>query len=281
MKTETGNYKAPDGTTLFTRAWLPDRPRGVIVLQHGLGEHTERYDYVGRFLTSYGYAVHAMDSRGHGKTGERHKDLGYFARLDTLVADLDGYIQSVFDLYPDSDIGKPFLIGHSMGGLVALVYAIRHQASLRGLVVSAPALDAGESIPGAMIQVVKVVGNILPRLGMVALDSGTLSRDPAVVAAYVADPLVWHGRVPARVASELIGGARFATANAGAITLPCLVMHGAADRLVNPKGTPAIFETITSADKTLKLWPGLYHEIFNEPEKDTVLAEVIGWVQRH
>jgi acylglycerol lipase len=265
MRTTNSTFITKDGTKLFTRAWLPDRPRGTIILQHGLGEHIERYDYVGGYLTSYGYATYAADARGHGQTGKQNGDLGYFAGLPQIVADLRAYIESV------ANGEKVTLIGHSMGGLVSLLYTIRHQETLRGLVVSAPAIDAGEAVPPLMLRVLNILGKVAPKLGTVALDTSTLSKEKAV----------WHGKIPARVGAELIDGAKLARSQANRITIPVLLMHGTADRLVGPTGTPYIHDQINSADKTLKLWDGLYHEIFNEPERDSVLDYTVQWVQNH
>lgn len=275
MRTTTGTFVTKDNKKLFTQSWLPDRPRGTIVLQHGLGEHIGRYDYVGGYLTSYGYAVYAADSRGHGQTGKINGDLGCFASLPQIVEDLRAYIDSV------SNGEKVVLVAHSMGGLVALLYAIRHQETLKGLVVSAPAIDAGETVPAFMLPLLNLLGRVAPKMGMVTLDTSTLSKDKNVIEAYENDPLVWHGKIPARVGAEMIAGAKLARTQANKITLPALLMHGGQDRLVSPKGTPFIHGQITSADKTLKIWDDLYHEIFNEPEKDTVLDYTLKWIQAH
>jgi alpha-beta hydrolase superfamily lysophospholipase len=275
MKTTTSTFTTPDGTKLFTQAWLPDRPRATVILQHGLGEHIERYDYLGRYLTSYGYATYAADARGHGQTGKQNGDLGYFASLLQIVADLHAYVQSV------ANGEKVFLIGHSMGGLISLLYTIHHQETLKGLVLSAPALDAGESVSPLTLRILNLLARFAPKMGTVTLDTSTLSKDQEVVTTYQNDPLVWHGKIPARVGAELIDGANLARAKANEITIPVLLMHGANDRLVNPKGTPAIYEQIASADKTLKLWDGLNHEIFNEPEKDAVIDYTLKWILGH
>ncbi len=270
---------ASDGHKLFTQSWQPDQitpdhpVRGTIILQHGVGEHSGRYDHVGRYFAERGYSVHAMDSRGHGRSA--NGDMGYFARLNTLVEELKQFIESVNQVKP------LFLIGHSMGGLIALCYAIRYGESLTGLVVSGAALDSGESVPAFAKGIARVLGQLAPRMGIMSLDGSTISRDPKVLQAAEIDPLIYHGKMRARVGAELLINSTFAKANLGRVQIPILILHGGADRLVSPSSSHFAHAHVGSADKTLKIYDGLYHEVFNEPEREVVLEDVATWLAQH
>ncbi len=269
----TGTITMRDGKQQFTQAWLPTEPsRATILLQHGVHEHGGRYDHVGRFFAERGYAVHAMDARGHGRSAG--DAMGYFERMNTLVEDLHQYSLS---LTTDKRL---FLVGHSMGGLIALLFAIRYGGELRALVVSGAALDAGDSVPAPAIMIARLLGRVAPHMGIMPIDATTLSKDPAVIQAYDTDPLNKHGRMTARVGVELLNSGLDAKANLEKIILPILIMHGGSDRLVNPNSSRYAFAHVGSADKTLKIYEGLNHEIFNEPERLMVLGEVADWLAR-
>jgi alpha-beta hydrolase superfamily lysophospholipase len=284
MKHQIGTLTADDGTSLFMQHWLPDADsaiQGYIIIAHGYADHSSRFEHVAAYFVNQGYAVYAMDSRGHGQS--RGKTLGYFERFDRLADDLAGFVKQV---YAERMTNRPlFLIGHSMGGLLSLYYVIRHKpplAMLRGLVTSGALLDAGEGVPGSQTFLVRqVLSPLLPQQGTITLDSGTISKDPAVVQAYDNDPNVYRGKLPARVAAEFIAAREYVVPNLNKIMLPILCMHGGADRLVNPKCTRLIYEKVGSSDKTIKIYDGLYHEIMNEPERTRVLADIWVWLAAH
>jgi alpha-beta hydrolase superfamily lysophospholipase len=240
----------------------------VVVIAHGAGEHSGRYAHVAARLNHEGYAVHALDHRGHGHSeGTR----ALIDRLDHAVADLDALIG-------DLGGGQPvFLLGHSMGGAIAVSYAIAHQDRLTGLALSAPvaALEAASPVTRMAARLLSAVG---PRLGVFAVDPTLVSRDPDVVSAYETDPLVHHGKLPARTVAELASAVESFPNSVGAITVPTLIMYGTADRLVPPAGSMMLGERIGSADKTVRAYDGLYHEILNEPEQDQVLDDVAAWL---
>ena len=276
---ETSSLTTPDGHPLFTQGWLPDAPpRAALIIQHGLGEHSQRYDHVGRYFAERGYAVHAMDLRGHGRSA--NGDMGYFARFDTLVEDLK-QLRDSLNLNSLGNAQPVFLIGHSMGSLLAMCYAIRYGDTLRPLILSGTGLDAGASVPAAAIQVAKVLGRLTPRFGIMAVNSGTISRDPAVTHKTKGDPLVYHGKVKARVGSEMLRSSAFAKANLDKIHLPVLILHGGADRLIDPASSHFAHAHVSSVDKTLTIYDEVFHEIFNEPEQATVLGDVFTWLDAH
>ncbi|GAC1318021.1 MAG: monoacylglycerol lipase [Thermoleophilaceae bacterium] len=262
------------GLELYSQSWLPgSSPRALVVLAHGASEHSGRYDWVGRQLAARGYGVHALDHRGHGRSqGSR----ALIDRMDRAVWDLDRLV----DVAAAEAPGRVFMLGHSMGGTIALSYAIAHQDRLAGLVLSAP-LAALEAAPPALRAAGRVLSVLAPRLGVFAIDSSAVSSDPDVVRRYREDPLNHHRRLPARTVAEL---ARAVDGFPGAVIrlrLPLLLMHGTADRLTPIAGSEMIERRAGSADKTFRRYEGFYHEILNEPGRDEVLADLAAWLDEH
>ena len=273
MAIESG-FEGARGRRIFTRSWLPEgAPRDQVVIAHGYAEHSGRYDAVARFLTARGFAVHALDHHGHGKSQGTRAVIERFAQAN---ADIDTLVEKVC---ADSGQTTVKLIGHSMGGSLALNYALDHQDKLSGLVLSGPAI--GGTLPTLQRWFLALVSAIAPRTGMIALNANAVSRDPAVVADYVADPLVFRGKVPARTAHEMYRAIGSYPARVGALAVPCLLMHGDADTLVFAIEAAPLFQRIASADKTIRIWTGLFHEIFNEPEREEVLALTAHWLEAH
>jgi alpha-beta hydrolase superfamily lysophospholipase len=266
-----------DGFTLTTQTWKPDGPvKGTIVVSHGLAEHTGRYAHVAEYFTGQGYAVYAADHRGHGVN--RGTSFGYFERVAALADDL----RRVVDLARSEQKTAPLsLLGHSFGGLLALYYTIKYQSTLQVLVVSAPLVTSSSEYPALQRYLVQFLSRVAPQLEVQALDSGTLSKDQTVVQSYDNDPNVYRGKVRARVATEIVDAGDFVRANLSKITLPILIMHGSADRLVKPEYSQVVYDGVSSTDKTLKYYEGLYHEIMNEPEKSRVLADIWVWLAAH
>jgi alpha-beta hydrolase superfamily lysophospholipase len=263
------------GLNIYWQCWLPEpAPRAVVVIAHGAGEHSGRYQHVAARLVSEGYAVYALDHRGHGRSEGARAGLD---RMDKVVADLDALVVLAASAHPEVPV---VLLGHSMGGAIALCYAMRHQARLAGLMLSGPlaALDAA-SPPVRMIA--NLLSALTPGLGVLAVDASLVSRDPAVVDAYVNDPLVHHGKLPARTVAELAKAVGSFPDGVGAITVPTLIMFGTADRLCPPAGSKMLAERIGASDKTFKPYQGLYHEILNEPEQDVVMDDICGWLAAH
>jgi acylglycerol lipase len=259
------------GTRVYWQAWLPDgEPKAVVVIAHGGGEHASRYAHVADHLNGAGYAVYAPDHRGHGRTGQGAN----IERMALVVSDLDALVTLAAERHPGA---KVFLLGHSMGGAIAISYALAHQERLAGLLLSGPAA-ALETASPATRAASRVLSAVAPRLGVFSVEVSGISRDPEVVRAYESDPLVHHGKLPARTVGELVAAATAFPDAVGRITLPLLVMHGAADRVTPPAGSRMVHDGAGSSDKTLELYDGLYHEILNEPEQDRVLADVTSWL---
>lgn len=276
MKHEKSSFTGVAGRRIYRQSWQPDGSLvGTVVLVHGYGEHSGRYQHVAAKLVDAGWGVFTLDHRGHGRSQGPRADV---ENLDWLLADVDYMVDEAMA----ADGGrKPVLLGHSMGGSVAAAFALEHQERLTGLVLSGPALDVSDATPLPLRLGAQVVPIAWPGAPTIALPPEAVSRDPEVVAAYASDPLVHHGRVPARTGREILKAADRVLKRAGEITLPVLVMHGSADRLAAPKGSERFIAKVGSADQTLEIYDGLFHEIFNEPEKDQVLADLISWLDKH
>jgi len=269
----SGSLRGVGGRHIFWRSWSPDdgTARALIVLVHGLGEHSGRYDHVVARLVDEGYAVHALDHRGHGRSdGPR----ALIEDMDDAVADLDTLVDMAVAAQPGLPV---FMLGHSMGGLLGLRYALAHQDRLAGLILSA-ALAQLDAVPKPLELVGRALSVIAPRAPLIAIDATLVSRDPAVVEAYGSDPLVHHGKVPARTAVQLADTVQRFPTTVGAITVPTLILYGTADGLAPPAGSVMLGERIGAADTTVTAYDGLFHEILNEPERETVLADIVGWL---
>ena len=261
---------------LYRQSWRPDAtPRAALLLVHGLGEHSGRYVHVARALIDRGVVVHAVDHYGHGKSDGQP---GFVERFSVY---LDG-VRALLNHARETDPGVPvYLLGHSMGGLIAAAFLCTSPAELRACVLSGPAFRVEPEPPALLRWLNRLLSVLAPTAPMVRLDPGGVSRDPDVVKAYVSDPLVFHGKLSARLIAEMMGAMRDTLDRAGTIELPLLVLHGEEDRLTAPQGSAEFCARVASVDKTLTTYPGLYHEIFNEPEKDAVLADMTGWLEAH
>lgn len=260
---------------VFYRHWPASGScRGVILLAHGLGEHSGRYQGFADFFCARGIAVVAPDHIGHGHSPGRRAHTGSFAEFLQPLLQLRALIDQ---WYPSSPC---FLLGHSLGGLIAARLLLDAQGQFAGAALSAPALAVAEPPSPLLLWINRVLARIWPTLGMLKLDASQVSRDPEVVAAYEADPLVHHGKVSARLVAELFATMKEVNTRRAEITLPLLLMHGEADVMTAPAGSRGFSAGVGSADVTLRLYPGLYHEIFNEPERLQVLEDLDQWLQQ-
>jgi alpha-beta hydrolase superfamily lysophospholipase len=271
-----GAGSAGAGAKLHWQAWLPaEAMRAVVVVAHGYAEHLGRYAYFAEKLNAAGIGVYALDHWGHGKSDGTY---GFVPRFSAYTDGMDALLAEVATRHGDM---PRFLIGHSMGGPVAVLHLLRHQAQYAGMVLSGPAMMAAQEPSRLLIWVSRFLSRFFPRAGVLPFDPTGVSRDPAVVAAYIADPLVHHGKMSARLAAELFDAMAEVRSRAGEITLPLLLLHGDQDRATAPEGSRFLNEHASSADKTLTLYPGLHHEIFNEPERDSVIADATSWIAKH
>ncbi len=254
-----------DGLTQLRRRWATPNARAAVLVVHGIGEHSGRYLHVGQVLSDAGFDVLAADSRGLGQSGGRRAFVNEFTEFLDDVEAL---------LVERRSLGLPVvLLGHSLGGLIATAYLVSGRSGPDIAVLSAPALHA--KLPAWQRALAPVAGRVLPKAFVPASIAGSLlSRDPAVAEAYVNDPLVVVGST-ARLGNVVIEAMKTTTASLGRIRIPVYVLHGSADELVPPQAS----EPLTHVPGVVRrVWPGLRHECFNEPEQEQVLAEVVAWL---
>jgi acylglycerol lipase len=270
-----GTLKTSDGIELFHQSWLPDaKARANVMLIHGLGEHSSRYAHVAAALNERGYAVHTSDLRGHGQSSGKR---AYIKSYGEFMSDLELVRANIEERHPD----QPFVVlGHSMGGNLALGHVLDHQDGVAGLALSAPALRVGDDLSPLKIKLVKAIAKIAPGFRPEGISAESVSRDPAVVAAYTSDPLNFHGKIAAGLAAELIGSMDRFRSRYSELAIPLVLFQGTADRLVNPQGTRDIEQGATDAVVSAHYYDGLYHEVFNEPERREVFDDLIAWLDR-
>jgi alpha-beta hydrolase superfamily lysophospholipase len=268
-----GTFEGFRGTHLYEQWWRPTAeqpPRATLVVVHGLKDHGARYGDLAQALVARGFAVYALDLRGHGRSEGVRVDIESF---DDYLLDLHAFMDRVEAREP----GRPlFLFGHSMGGAIATMYAMTNRPHIRGLVLSGAALidDAG----GLKIFGTELAAALTPSAGVFQLDLEKFSRYPAVVKACEDDPLVYQGAAPARMARALVDALDFIHENLEYVDVPLLVMHGGADEVTSPDGSRDLYARAKSADKTLKIYPGLYHDLLHEPERAIVTKDVVEWL---
>jgi acylglycerol lipase len=256
----------------YWQAWTVDAPAGVVVLVHGVHEHSGRYRHVAEWLAAAGYAVYAVDHPGHGRSPGTRGNIG------SMSATVDGVsmlVRLAAQRHPEVPL---FLYGHSLGGLIALQYLTgAPDERIRGAVLSAPALDTSAATSVQKL-VAPVLSLLLPNAGVLALDAETISRDPHVVAAYRTDPLNYTGKMRARTGTEMMLASAAMPQRLKSLTLPLLVVHGGADRLMPLAASQVVQTHAGSPDLTLKIYDGLYHEPHNEPEQNQVLSDIVAWL---
>ena len=273
MKHLEGNFKGQKDLKLYCQSWQPSRdPKAVLLVVHGFAEHSGRYMNIVNHFVPKGYTVYGLDHRGHGRSeGLR----GYVEQFSYYLDDLKTFFDMIRSEHGDAKI---FIVGHSMGGTIATAYAVEHQDEFDGLILSGAGLKMGNGSLRILIPLVRVLSLFLPKMGITIIDASTISQDEAVVEAYVNDPLVYWGKIRARLGSELTTAMQKLPHQMLKIALPILIMHGTADRLVDPAGSKILYEKVGSEDKTLKLYDGFYHEIFNEPGREQVFEDMERWL---
>jgi len=260
------------GQALFRRAWFPAEPERVLLLVHGLAEHSGRYQHFGSWFAARGWAVHAYDQRGHGRSGGLRCHL---RRFGDLLDDLD----LLLGLVRAEHRGIPIhLVGHSMGGLVVAALARERQPEVASAVTSAALLAISEDQPQAKILAARLLRRVTPRLGLdVGVDPDELSRDPEVGRTYAEDPLVQR-KMTISLGMELLNAVRRTVSGGADVRMPMLLLHGERDRIAPIEGSRSFFEGLAVPGKRLLTYPGLRHELFNEPERESVFEDLFGWV---
>jgi len=260
--------------------WQPQKVERIIVFQHGLGEHSGRYQNLVEAFSGTSTAFYGLDARGHGQTGGKR---GHIHSLQLFINDLHDLIQRA---QRENDGQKVFLLGHSMGGTTALSYAItdNYQEGLRGLIISAPGIEVvTDWAKKLQKQAAALLSSVAPSFTLATrLNYTNLSHDPAVVAAFLNDPLV-HDRASAHLGDALFNAPQTILERASSIQIPVYLLHGTDDQLAIPSGSKKLYNLLTTPDKTLKLYEGMYHEPINErlEDREKVLDDLREWVLAH
>ena len=266
--------RIPNGTgpVLFARTWRPaGKARGTVVIVPGFNSHSGYYAGVAQRLVASGLAVYAVDLRGRGRSeGDRF----YVERFDDYVSD----VASTIDLARSRDAALPmFLLGHSAGGVVSCLYALQHQAALAGLICESFAFQL--PAPDLALAVLKGVSHIAPHAHVLHLKNEDFSRDPVVVAAMNADPLIAGETQPASTIAAMIRADERLAGEFSKITLPLLILHGTGDKAAKANGSQRFYDEAGASDKTLKLYEGRYHDLLNDVGRDDVLADITSWIE--
>jgi alpha-beta hydrolase superfamily lysophospholipase len=276
LDTTQAPFTLADGLNLALYDWplaLRRRPRGVVLIVHGLGEHAWRYDPLAQRLNEWGFCVRAYDQRGHGESGGAR---GVIPHEDALLDDLAEVVDDTRHHIAEPWSCPLILLGHSMGGLVAATFVQRRIAPVDALVLSSPALQTG--IGALKKKLIALLDRLAPNLALGnGLDASKISHNPAVVQAYQNDRLV-HDRISARLASFIDESGPKVLAAAPGWSVPTLLLYAGADKLVRPAGSTAFAQAAPSAVVTSKRFEGLYHEIFNEEDPSAVFATVRRWL---
>jgi alpha-beta hydrolase superfamily lysophospholipase len=272
MASETSStVRTYDGLALSVRHCLPPSPRARVVLLHGYAEHVGRYAEVIAGLTGAGFECHTLDLRGHGHSeGVR----GHVLRFEEYLKDVDLLLESL----PGTTLPR-FLVGHSLGGLISLQYVLHRPAAFGALAASSPFLLPAMPVPWLKEALATAVSRFAPSFLMDSeIDARGLSHDPAIVEAYIADPLVFKTVNP-RWFFEIRKAQDEILVRAGEIVLPTLFLLGGADPIARPDRGREVFERLGSADKRLKVYPGLFHEVLNEVGRERVLGDLLAWLE--
>ncbi len=266
-----------DGLKLHVVEWTPDaerstEPKAVILIVHGIGEHSRRYDHVAEAFLEHGYTVYGYDHRGHGRSeGER----AHFESFNLPVEDMRLVVEKLRKQHPGK---KLFIYAHSMGSLISTLYLLKYPDGVAGFVSSGSPLGLEGSQPVLVVKVVEAVSRIFPRARVLPMDLSVLSRDPKVVEVYASDPLNDNRPSSLGMAREIVYEGAKAYAALDRLKTPLLLVHGDADTLCPPSGSQMLYDRAGSSDKTLKWYPGLRHEIHNEPEQAEVFGDILAWV---
>ncbi|MDH7554804.1 MAG: alpha/beta hydrolase [Spirochaetota bacterium] len=273
----TGTFIGKGGIEIFFQQWEVANPKAVLVIIHGLGEHSGRYGNLIDALQTKGIAIFGLDHRGFGRSGGKR---GHVDSFMDYIYDMKIFVNMIRDKHPNKPV---IMLGHSMGGVLALKYALTHAEDLDALILSSPGLVPAIKVPAWKKNLAIFLSSRIPSLTMPSgLDATTISRDKEVVKQYLDDPLV-HDKVTPRFYVEMMNTIDECINRCGEIKLPLLLFHGTADALVLDEASKIVYQKASSKDKTLKLFEGLYHETMNElePDRKKVLKVVADWIVAH
>ena len=266
-------WKSYDGINLFAQEWKPQsKPIAAIALVHGLGEHSSRYNHVAEFFNKSNMGFVGFDLRGHGRSeGKR----GHIPSDESIWQDIKLLLKKTRAKYKGTPI---FLYGHSMGGEFVLAYSIKKQPKISGVIATSPGICPKDPVSFPKYLMAKIFNIIYPSIQMNNdLDRTGLSHDKEIVNKYNNDPLV-HGLISARLGLSIIENGKWILKNGSKLNLPLLLMVGEKERLVNIQAIKDLSKKVPNVD--FKIWPGLYHELHNEPQKEEVLNYMLKWINK-
>lgn len=272
-----GSFTAFDGLELFYQSWVSDPVTGIIIIVHGLGEHSGRYQHIIDKLAGQGISFYALDHRGHGRSEGRR---GHIKKFSDYIADLKKLVQLVKLEHPDKPL---ILLGHSMGGVIAFQYALHYPEHLQGLILSSAGLIPVIPVAKWKQLLGKILSFVYPCFSMPnEIDVDGLSHEPDIVKQYLKDPLV-HDQVTARWFTEFTAAGQNLLQRAGELKLPLLIIHGKDDPIVDYRGSMATAEKASSSDKTIYIFDDMFHETMNETlvKRQQVLEKLADWILVH
>lgn len=275
IHTGSGYFVGKDGNKLFEQWWRPDKPKAAVVIVHGYSEHSGRYAHVAETFVKNGYAVYAYDHRSHGQSDGQDS---YIASFDDVVDELGLFLAHIEERLNNLPL---FVLGHSMGGLVVSLYTATRQPPVAGVILSGPYVKVNGDVPSWLVGIAGIVGRYLPNLPTIKLDYRLISRDEEILAKHQADPLIYRGKILARTGSEMNRAVQKINRIVERISVPLLVMHGGDDQIAPVSGSNELYAQVSSSDKRLKIYDGLYHEILNEVEREAVKADIVAWMDEH
>lgn len=269
--TSEESFKGVGGLNIFVRSWRPEgETRGVVVIVHGFNSHSGQYLWVGEQFAGKGLAAYALDLRGRGRSdGERF----YVEKIEDYVDDVATLVRKAKAENPGVPV---FVLGHSAGGVVSCVYTLEHQSEIDGLVCESFAYEL--PVPDLVLTFLKGLSHITHHTHVFSLKNEDFSRDPAVVESMNNDPLIKGESQPAQTAAVMINASERLRKEFPLITLPLLILHGTEDKATKPSGSQHFHEQAGSADKTLKLYEGHFHDLLNDIDREQVMADIEGWV---
>lgn len=273
MQHTDGMFTSVRALKVYHQSWLPEGEcKAILLIIHGLGEHSSRYTNVTEYFVPRGYAVYSFDNIGHGRSEDGREVI---ERFEDLTTPINVLYEMIRKQHPEKPV---YIYGHSLGGLITSFHLLDRQEDFKGAVVSAPVVKIPKNISPVTVAMGKVLSAFAPKMGLIQLDAAGISRDEAVVHAYNNDPLVFHGKTPARLSAEMLRAMMRVTAEVEKISLPLFILQGSADHLVDPEGAQMLYERASSKDKILKVYEGLYHEVHNEPERGVMFQDLETWL---
>jgi acylglycerol lipase len=276
VKHQEGYFDGIKKTKIFYQAWLPEiKAKAVLLIVHGIGEHSGRYLNIVNHFVPLGYAVYGVDHIGHGKSDGTRE---YVDRFTDFTETVKIFLDKVKTWQPEI---PTFLVGHSLGGLIGTLFLVTYPNEVKGAVLSGALVKRPGNVSPVTLLMANILSILMPKYGFIQLKADGICRDPQVVETYLKDPLVFNGKTPLRTAAEMIKAMKSACANANQITTPLLILHGGGDKVVDVSSGQYLYDHVSSQDKKIIIYEGFYHEVFNEPEREKVLGDVETWLEAH